>query len=531
MGLAFFWIFFVLMAVGMPVVFALLVAPALSLVIDGKDGLFFAKLLSSVYTGIYSFPLMAVPFFILAGELMNSGGITRSIVKFSESMIGHVRGGLAQVNILSSILFAGLSGSAVADTSALGKMLIPAMEKNGYSRPFAAAVTAASSVIGPIIPPSGIMILYAFVMNVSVAGLFLAGFVPGLMVGLGLMALTAWLSRRRGYPVASHRASWSERSVAFLETYPALLTPVLLLGGILSGIYTPTEAAAVAAFYALFASALIRTQAWARFVSRPAHAYLHILPLTVLLFAGFTDHVGFRLFAGLSLGWVVVAEILWRVTAPKVALAAAASGEGRPQGRSLSADLRMAGGETARRLPEVLRQTAIQSGIILLLVGAAVTFGWMVTVSGLAREAAGLIRDTTNNPYILLFLVNILLFVVGMFLDAGPAILILGPVLGPIMTQAGVDPLHFAIVMCVNVTVGLATPPMGLVLFVAASVANERLERIVQAILPFLVVEFAVIFLITYFPSLTMTIPALAGFARCPSGATLCEVLVGWSGN
>ncbi|PPB80929.1 tripartite ATP-independent transporter DctM subunit [Albidovulum inexpectatum] len=528
MGLAFFWIFFVLMAVGMPVVFALLVAPALSLVIDGKDGLFFAKLLSSVYTGIYSFPLMAVPFFILAGELMNSGGITRSIVKFSESMIGHVRGGLAQVNILSSILFAGLSGSAVADTSALGKMLIPAMEKNGYSRPFAAAVTAASSVIGPIIPPSGIMILYAFVMNVSVAGLFLAGFVPGLMVGLGLMALTAWLSRRRGYPVASHRASWSERSVAFLETYPALLTPVLLLGGILSGIYTPTEAAAVAAFYALFASALIRTEAWARFVSRPVHAYLHILPLTVFLFAGFTDYVGFRLFAGLSLGWVVVAEILWRLTASKAARGVT---HAEPPRRALSADLRIAGGETARRLPDVLRQTAIQSGIILLLVGAAVTFGWMVTVSGLAREAAGLINDTTDNPYILLFLVNILLFVVGMFLDAGPAILILGPVLGPIMTQAGVDPLHFAIVMCVNVTVGLATPPMGLVLFVAASVANERLERIVQAILPFLVVEFAVIFLITYFPSLTMTIPALAGFARCPSGATLCEALVGWTGN
>lgn len=523
MGLAFFWLFFLLMAIGMPVVFALLIGPGLSLVIDGTDERFFAKLLSSVYTGIYSFPLMAVPFFVLAGELMNSGGITRSIVKFSESMIGHFRGGLAQVNILSSILFAGLSGSAVADTSALGKMLIPAMEQNGYSRRFAAAITAASSVIGPIIPPSGIMVLYAFVMNVSVAGLFLAGFVPGLAVGLGLMILTAYFSRVRNYPVASRRATWAERSVAFLETYPALLTPVLLLGGILSGIYTPTEAAAVAAVYALFASALIRLDIWARFIATPAHAYLHVAPLTALIFAGFTDYVGFRLFMTLAVGWSVLAELGWRL-----------SGAGKhavhidkTAPRPFSQDLHEAVAHTAHRLPEVLRQTAVQSGVILLLVGAAVTFGWMVTVSGLAREAATLIKGATDNPYLLLFMVNILLFVVGMFLDAGPAILILGPVLGPIMYQVGVDPLHFAIVMCVNVTVGLATPPMGLVLFVASSVANEKIERIVQAIWPFLLVEFAVIFLITYFPSLTMTIPAVAGFAKCPPGAFMCEAIVG----
>ncbi|MCG8503315.1 MAG: TRAP transporter large permease subunit, partial [Sphingomonadales bacterium] len=171
MSLAYFWIFIFLLAAGMPVVFALLVGPGLSLVVDGQE-LFFKALLSRLYNGMDSFPLMAVPFFILAGELMNSGGITQRIVHFSQSLIGHVRGGLAQVNILSSILFAGLSGSAVADTSALGKMLIPAMEHNGYSRRFAAAITAASSVIGPIIPPSGIMILYAFIMNVSVGGMF-----------------------------------------------------------------------------------------------------------------------------------------------------------------------------------------------------------------------------------------------------------------------------------------------------------------------------------------------------------------------
>jgi TRAP-type transport system large permease protein len=526
MGLAYFWIFFILLAVGMPVVFALLVAPALSLVIDGRDGVFFAKLLSTLYNGIYSFPLMAVPFFILAGELMNTGGITRSIVHFSGTMIGHVRGGLAQINILSSMLFAGLSGSAVADTTALGKMMIPAMEQNGYSRRFAAAITAASSVIGPIIPPSGIMVLYAFVMNVSVAGLFLAGFVPGLMVGIGLMVLTAYFARVRNYPVASHRASWTVRSVAFLETWPALMTPVLLLGGILSGIYTPTEAAAVAAVYALFASALIRLRIWRRFIAQPRRAYLHILPLTVLVLAGFLGAVDLTRFAMLAAGAIVLAELAWHLALKHSARPVPATAESDP-----GVGLARATAETARRLPEVLRATAMQSGVILLLVGAAVTFGWMVTVSGLAREAAALIQGLTDNPYMLLFLVNILLFVVGMFLDAGPAILILGPVLGPIMAQVGIDPLHFAIVMCVNVTVGLATPPMGLVLFVAASVANERIERIVAAIWPFLLVEIAVIFAITYIPSLTMTIPALAGFATCPQGASLCEAAVALAGG
>ncbi|MDH3663714.1 MAG: TRAP transporter large permease subunit, partial [Alphaproteobacteria bacterium] len=175
MSLGYLWLFVVLLALGMPIAFVLLIAPGLSLVIDGLDTRFFSKLLSTLFTGMYSFPLMAIPFFILAGDIMNHGGITRNIVRFSETVIGHIRGGLAQVNILSSILFAGLSGSAVADTSALGKMLIPAMEENGYTRRFSAAVTAASSVIGPIIPPSGIMIIYAFVMNVSVAGLFLSG--------------------------------------------------------------------------------------------------------------------------------------------------------------------------------------------------------------------------------------------------------------------------------------------------------------------------------------------------------------------
>jgi tripartite ATP-independent transporter DctM subunit len=427
MSLSYFWIFLLLLTAGTPVVFALLMGPGISLIIDGKE-VFFSALLSRLYSGMNSFPLMAVPFFILAGEVMNHGGITQSIVRFSQTLIGHFRGGLAQVNILSSVLFAGLSGSAVADTSALGKMLIPAMEKNGYSRRFAAAITAASSVIGPIIPPSGIMILYAFIMNVSVAGLFLAGIVPGLLISLGLMVITHRIAKKRDYPVANEKATWTERGRAFKSSFLPLMTPIILLGGILLGVFTPTEAAAVAAGYALIITLYIT--------------------------------------------------------------------------RTI----------TFKKLPDILVQAAVQSGSILLLVGSAVTFAWIITVSGMAETIATQLSGLTDNVLLLLLLINLFLFVIGMFLDAGPAILILGPVLGPIMISLGIDPLHFAIVMCVNLTVGLATPPMGLVLFVASSVSGEKTEDIAMEMLPFLAVEIGVIFLITYFPMLTMTIPRLFGF-------------------
>ncbi|MBT4288731.1 MAG: TRAP transporter large permease, partial [Deltaproteobacteria bacterium] len=364
------------------------------------------------------------------GEIMHSGKITQNLVDFSKALIGHVRGGLAQVNILSSILFAGLSGSAVADTSALGSMLIPAMEKNGYSRKFAAAITAASSVIGPIIPPSGLMILYAFVMNVSVGGLFAAGMIPGLLVGFGLMGLTWWISKKRNYPVANKRATYRERGVALKKAFWPLLTPVILIGGILTGVFTPTEAAAVAAGYALLVS---------MFVSR-----------TLKL----------------------------------------------------------------KDLPAVFSTAAVSSGVILLLVGAAVSFSSVVSLSGAPGILTQAVLNISDNPLVVLFLINILLFFVGMFLDAGPAILILGPILGPVVTGMGVDPLHFAVVMCVNVTVGLATPPMGLVLFVAASLSKESIEKITIEIIPFLLVEIGVIFMITFIPGLCLFVPRLLGFAQ-----------------
>lgn len=422
-------LFLAFLIIGLPVFFGLLLAPGLVLYLNGMER-DMALLYRNVYNGMDSFPLMAIPFFMLAGELMNRGGITMRLVEFSQAMMGHFRGGLAHVNVLSSMLFAGLSGSAVADTSALGSMLIPAMEKQGYSRKFSAAITAASSVIGPIIPPSGIMIIYAYVMGESVAALFLAGIVPGIMVGVGLMIMIKIMADKYDFPVATERASWKEKGQASLKAFFPLMTPVIILGGILAGVFTPTEAAAVAVAYAVF------------------------IGLFVLRTLKISD------------------------------------------------------------MPSVLGKAATTSAVVLLLVGASMAFKTVVSLSHAPEILADFILNLSSNPYILLFLINILLFIVGMFLDAGPAIIILGPILGPIFTDLGVDSVHFAIIMSVNLTVGLATPPMGLVLFVASSVSGERVEAIAKAILPFLAVEVLVIFLITYFPAISMTIPRLTGFAN-----------------
>ncbi|MBM2575965.1 TRAP transporter large permease [Jannaschia sp. Os4] len=422
-------LFLVFLMIGLPVFFALLAAPGIMLWLGGQER-DFVLLYRNLYNGMDSFPLMAIPFFMLAGEMMNRGGITLRLVEFAQACVGHFRAGLAQVNILSSMLFAGLSGSAVADTSALGSMLIPAMEREGYTRRFAAAVTAASSVIGPIIPPSGIMIIYAYVMEQSVAALFLAGIVPGALVGIGLMVVTNIVARRNpaAMPALKRRATWPEKGRASLKAFFPLLTPVIILGGILGGAFTPTEASAIAVFYAL------------------------VVSLVVLREMGVRD------------------------------------------------------------LPDVLLRAALASSVVLLLVGAAISFKTVVALSHAPEAMAAFILTLSENPLILLFLINLLLFVVGMFLDAGPAIIILGPILGPIFTSLGVDPVHFAIIMSVNLTVGLATPPMGLVLFVASSVSGERVETIAKAILPFLAVEVLVIFLITYVPALSLAVPRALGF-------------------
>ena len=324
----FFFFFLLFLLIGLPVFFSLLAAPGILLWLNdqSRDA---AMLYRNIYNGIDSFPLMAIPFFMLAGELMNRGKITLRLVEFSQAMMGHLRGGLAHVNILTSMLFAGLSGSAVADTSAIGSMLIPAMEKQGYTKKFAAAITAASSVIGPIIPPSGIMIIYAYVMGESVAALFLAGIVPGILVGVSLMIMVKFLANRHNFPPVTTKASWNERGKASLKAFFPLMTPVIILGGILGGIFTPTEASAVAAAYALF------------------------------------------------IGLFVLKTLTWN------------------------------------DIPKVFTKAAMVSSVVLLLVGAAMAFKTVVSLSHAPEHLAEFVLSLSNNPYILLFLINILLFIVG----------------------------------------------------------------------------------------------------------------------
>jgi TRAP-type transport system large permease protein len=420
-------LFLVFLMLGLPVVFGLLAAPAILLWMNGQER-DIVLLYRNVYEGMNSFPLMAIPFFMLAGELMNRGGISARIVGFAQAMVGHFRGGLAQVNVVDSMLFAGISGSAVADVSALGSIIIPQMEKKGYPKPFAAAITAASAIIGPIIPPSGIMIIYAYVMGESVAALFLAGIVPGILIGVALMITIKLMADRYNLPDALPRASWREAGQAGGAAFWPLLTPVLLMGGILTGVFTPTEAAAVTVGYSFVIS----------------------------------------LFVLKTLTWSDV--------------------------------------------PGVLTRAGITSSVVMLLVGAAMAFKTVAALAHTPELLAAVLLGISENPLILLLLVNILLFIVGMFLDAGPAIIILGPILAPIFAQMGVDPVHFAIVMVVNLTVGLLTPPMGLVLFATSAVSGLRVETIAKAVLPFLAVEFLVILLITYIPAIALTLPRLAGF-------------------
>jgi len=492
-------VFLIFLIIGLPIFFALLIAPGLLLWMNGQER-DIALLYRNVYNGMDSFPLMALPFFILAGELMNRGGITIRLVEFSQALMGHFRGGLAHVNILSSMLFAGMSGSAVTDTSALGSTLIPAMEKNGYSRKFAAAVTAASSVIGPIIPPSGIMIIYAYVMGESVAALFLAGIVPGVLVGLGLMAVVRLMADRYDLPKAE-RIVTRNQTMSLLEDRISFVLLRINIAGILIGLFFSVNALLRGVF-----NIETNVNGWVLFVVFLPAAHFMMMGLRRKMSSDFRI-VCKKAVAPMQTPIIILGGILVGVFTPTEASAVAVA-------YALLISFFVLKSLKLSDLPAILTKSALVSSTVLLLVGAAVAFKTVVSLSQAPGQLAALILGLSENPLILLFLINMLLFVVGMFLDAGPAIIILGPILGPIFVDLGVHPIHFAIIMSVNLTVGLATPPMGLVLFVASSVSGERVETISRAILPFLAVEVLVIFLITYVPAISMTIPRLSGFVQ-----------------
>ncbi len=373
-----------------------------------------------------SFPLVAVPVFLFVGSLMNSAGISRYIYKFADTATGRLPGGLAQVNIFGSLIFAGMSGSALADIGGLGRIEIDAMKSKGFSAKFAAAVTSSSAIVGPIFPPSIPLIIYGTVTGVSVIQLLLGGILPGLLCVLMLMLMTAWLAKRRNYPRAERWPTRAELWRDFKPAFPAIVAPLILIAGMLAGFFTPTEIAAVTVLYAVLISSLF-----------------------------------YR-------------ELTWQ-------------------------GVLNAAFETIRA-----------SAGILIIVAVAALFGWILSVEQVPQKLTGVMLSISTNPYVLLLIVNILLILVGMFLDSTTAILVIAPIIAKPLIAAGVDPVHLGMVVVFNLMVGLLTPPMGLALYLVADIAKVTMKDVLKEMLPYYVPLLITLLLITYVPALTTWLPRLA---------------------
>jgi tripartite ATP-independent transporter DctM subunit len=421
--------FLLTLLMGMPIAFCLGIS-ALATLLATTD-LTLLILPQKMFTGVDYFTLVAVPFFILAGELMNKARITDSIIALSQYLVGRFRGGLAHVTIVASMFFAGITGAAVAEVSALGSILIPAMEKEKYPKSFAAAVSAAGAVMGPIIPPSIIMVVYALVdSRVSIGALFLAGFVPGVAIGLLEMATAYVIALKNNYPRFEDKFDRAKFLQVLKRALIPLFTPVIIMGGILGGICTPTEAAAIAVIYALV--------------------------------------VGLMIFRTLRL----------------------------------------------RDLPEIFLNTTLVSSTVFFIFCMGNVLVVLFTMNQVPAHLSKLIMSFSDNPIVFLVLINILLIIVGCFMEVGVAIIILIPILAPVATQFGIDPLHFAMIVVVNLCIGLITPPVGVVLFVACGISGLSLEQVTRSIWPFFLAIIFVLLLVTFVPSFTLTVPRMFGIAN-----------------
>ncbi|MCZ8103271.1 MAG: TRAP transporter large permease [Burkholderiales bacterium] len=409
----------VLLLIGAPVFVAIAGASIVYIVANGIPPLI---AIQKMVSGVDSFPLLCVPFFVLAGSLMNAGSITDRLFEFAHRMVGHWRGGLGQVNVLNSMIFSGMSGTAIADAGGLGAMEIRAMRNRGYDMPFAVGISAASATMGPVIPPSLPLVVYGFAAGASVGQLFLAGIVPGLLMAAAMHAQVAWYARRGNYPVEP-KATWGERLAALRTSAPALLMPLIIMGGIVLGVATPTEAAAVAAAYALL--------------------------IGVFVYRSF----GFRSVLG------------------------------------------------------SLVETVETTSVVMLMVGASSLFGWILVRENAAQEFTRMMLGAIEEPWQALLILNLILLVAGMFLETIAIILIAVPIFMPVLTQFGIDPVHFGIVMVLNLMIGLMTPPVGLLLFVMARISGLDFYATFRACLPFLVPIVAVLILITFVPAIPLALP------------------------
>lgn len=413
--------FFLLLFLGFPIAFALGLSTLTYLLFSDIP---LTVIPLKMYAGIDVFVLLSIPGFIVAGNLMNHCGMTDRIIQFCNNLLGHIRGGLGLANIGASMVFSGISGTAVADTASIGSVMIPAMKKEGYEPDFACAVTASSSTIGPIVPPSLPMIIAGSLTGLSVGKLFLAGAVPGLLLALGLLATSYFISVKRRHP-KRERASLKDVGKGFFDAFWALMMTVLILFGIVGGVFTPTEASIVAVLYALF--------------------------------------VGFFFYRSLRM----------------------------------------------KDLSKILVDSAGTTASLMVLVGFANLFGWILVSEQVPHQLAGSLLELTTNKIVLLLLINLLLLFVGSFMETIASLLILYPILLKVAVEAGVDPIQFSVIAVLNLIIGLNTPPVGVCLFVASGIGKVSIEKIARAGLPFLLVSLLVLALVTYIPQISLFLPEL----------------------
>jgi tripartite ATP-independent transporter DctM subunit len=425
LGLMIF-IFIALLLAGMPVAFVMGFSASLYLLFSPQTS-FLDMAPQKLFAGMDSFVLMCIPFFILAGEIMTRGKIADRIVDFANLIVGRWRGGLAHVNVMASMLFAGITGVALGDIAALGSIFIPAMKRQGYESSFAAAITASSSIIGPIIPPSMIIVIYGAVTSVSIGALFAAAIIPGILIGLSQMAIVVILAKRRNYPRVVIPLTFNKLAGGARDALVPLMMPAIIILGILTGVFTPTEAAGAAVLYAF-----------------------------------------------------VVATFFYR-------------------------SLRL-----GEYIP-ILRTAVTFSAKLLLIVGCGSILAWVFGIENVPEKVKGLFYSISSNKIILLIMINLFLILLGMWLDCSASIILFAPMLLPLAAEIGLDPVHFGILMIVNLNIGLLTPPLAVCLFAAADISRDPVGKVIVAVLPFLIAAIFTLALITYIPAVTMTLPRWFG--------------------
>ncbi|MFI8684717.1 TRAP transporter large permease [Rossellomorea sp. NPDC077527] len=418
--------FVVFLLMGIPIALVLGMTTVVYFLVTGNTMLL-ESTPQRLYSGMENFGLLAIPLFMLTGELMNSGGITNKLVVFARVLVGHVRGGLAYVTVIANMFLASILGSANAQAAMMSKVMVPEMEKEGYTREFSSALTLASSIVAPIIPPSMIFIIYGTLSGTSIGGLFMAGIIPGTIFGIGFIGLIAYLGYKHNFP-RSERASFGLIWNSFVKVLPAILVPFVIIAGILSGAFTATESAAVA---------------------------------SVIAFV---------------VGMFFYRELKWK------------------------------------SLPKILINTVIGTATVTFLIAMANLFGWLIAFEQIPQMIANSMLSISDNPFVFLLLVNLFLLIIGTLLDGIAALIILVPVFMPLVSGFQIDPIHFGVIICINLTIGLLTPPVGTGLFIVSSIAEVRFESLIKAVTPMLLLGIGMLLIVTYWEQTTLFIPRLLGF-------------------